>query len=892
MTSTPGQSAPSASPKTEIRERSRLRTSLLIALVCFAIYNANGRAISAGDCYPARYLPLAVVQYHTVYLNPIANVVAQGRGDTAFWMLHLPDGRLMSLYPITVPVVVAPLYVPAVLYLHLRGWTEARVDFVARVMEKLTASFLAALSAGLMYLLLRRRAAMRTALLLTFAYALGTTTWVISSQALWQHGLAELLAIAALLLVTGPCTTPRAIALALACGVLAGNRPPDAILAAAIGLYALVWAGRRRALLLAVVAALPILLVLFYNMSSVHRLGGGYALAGTPQFFSHPLFEGLAGILVSPTRGLFVFSPFLLAILLVWRYLPRGRDERLLAAALGAAIVLQLVLYAKTDWRSGMSWGPRYMTDLLPFAIWLLVPVVESLRGVLRAGFLAAVAASVAIQAIGAFSYVGWHDSPIVATGEAPGQFDAAWNWRNSSIFSPLRYGLAPAELGIKMQGSFDAIEAGGRAVSELTAGQEAVAVGWTLARHDTPWQVAISVDGHESFVTNQFVDRADVRASLGETNLAGWRIPIDTSRLTPGEQHLSLLVWASPKGDVHYAGQRRLVVRASRGTPVAAAAPRPETDLAESARKAAAQIRGHQQSDGSWLTVYTSSTRFAGPHPEMNTFLTSVLVDLLDPLAATAGLGDSIGRARQHLTHQIEPGGLVRYHGRPDGPGIGTLGCVISPDTDDTALVWRVAPAADRTQLASALATIDHYRTSDGLYLSWLAPRDQFQCLDPGSDPNPPDIGLQLHLLMLLAQVRPASAPPLCSALRGAIDQDRIWVYYRKTPLVPMLRLPDLERAGCGLQLPESRMRTDVPGQAIWLTVARLLAPAPGASPRDSVLVRAVLRELARDDFALVRTEPPLLYHNDLTATVPRYFWSKDVGYALWLRLYEDHEP
>jgi hypothetical protein len=28
------------------------------------------------------------------------------------------------------------------------------------------------------------------------------------------------------------------------------------------------------------------------------------------------------------------------------------------------------------------------------------------------------------------------------------------------------------------------------------------------------------------------------------------------------------------------------------------------------------------------------------------------------------------------------------------------------------------------------------------------------------------------------------------------------------------------------------------------------------------------------------------LLYHNDLTATVPRYYWSEDVGYALWLRL------
>jgi hypothetical protein len=54
---------------------------------------------------------------------------------------------------------------------------------------------------------------------------------------------------------------------------------------------------------------------------------------------------------------------------------------------------------------------------------------------------------------------------------------------------------------------------------------------------------------------------------------------------------------------------------------------------------------------------------------------------------------------------------------------------------------------------------------------------------------------------------------------------------------------------------------------------------------------MRAVLRELARDDFALVRTNPPLFYHNDLTATVPRYYWSEDVGYALWLKLYDRYQ-
>jgi hypothetical protein len=267
-----------------------------------------------------------------------------------------------------------------------------------------------------------------------------------------------------------------------------------------------------------------------------------------------------------------------------------------------------------------------------------------------------------------------------------------------------------------------------------------------------------------------------------------------------------------------------------------------------------------------------------------MNTFLTSLLVDLLDPVADREGLADSLRRARQHLTRQIEAGGLVRYHGLPDAPGIGTLGCVITPDTDDTALVWRIAPGPDRRRLSAALATLGQYRTREGLYRTWLAPREAYQCLDPGSDPDPADIAIQMHLLLLLAKVDPPAGHALCEALRPAVDQDRIWVYYRRTPLVPMLRLADLRRAGCELELPEARRRTTVPGQEIWVSAVRMLAGAA-----DPVEARAVLRQLAQDDFALLRKDPPLLFHNDLTATVPRYYWSEDAGYALWLRLYDE---
>ena len=900
-----GPPAAAAYPETEVRDRDRWWASLLIGLCCLLVYNANLRAISAGDTYPARYLPFAILQYHTIFLDPVAKVAAQGRGDTAYWMTRRPNGHIISIYPLVMPVLIAPLYVPAVGYLHLRGWTDARLDHVAMVMEKLSASFLAALSASLLYLLLRRQAKAPIALLLTLAYAFGTTTWVISSQALWQQGMAELLLIGALLFLTAPCTAPRAFAAGLLLGLIAGNRPPDVILAAALGACGLLWATRRRAALLTVAAALPMVLVMLYNLRVAGTVEGGYGVIGHASFFRHDLLPGVGGLLVSPTKGLLVFSPFLLFLVLAWRHLPRSREERGLTLAMCIGVVIQIALYAKADWRGGLSWGPRYMTDFLPFLIWMLVPVVAALRGIGRVCFLIAVCVSVVIEAIGAFSYSGSVDIPIYAADHDwhLNDMKAAWHWRNAPFIATLKQGLAPAELTVAMRGSFDAIESGGCATSTVIAGQDASVTGWALAEDATPSQVAVSIDGRQTIATSAFIDRPDVRRTLHTAAPAGWRIPLDTAGLAPGKHRLTAFAWALGKREGHYLEERTLTVRmppatGGAATPAgverrAAVEAKVPADLAAGFRKAGARLREHQQAQGYWLTAYTSEARFHEPRPEMNIFLTALLVDLLDPLAATSGLEESLQRARRHLTSQIESGGLVRYHGLPHGPGIGTLGCVITPDTDDTALVWRLAPDQDRSRLTAAMATIDRYRTREGLYRSWLAPREAYQCLDPGRDSNPTDIAIQMHLLLLLSEVRPPAGRALCRALRSVVDEDRVWVYYRKTPLIPILRLTDLRRAGCALELPESRMRTDVPDQQIWVSVVRLLGNGmtPGSSPPDAALIRALLRELARDDFALIRVNPPLLYHNDLTATVARYYWSEDVGYALWLRLYDEYE-
>jgi hypothetical protein len=187
-------------------------------------------------------------------------------------------------------------------------------------------------------------------------------------------------------------------------------------------------------------------------------------------------------------------------------------------------------------------------------------------------------------------------------------------------------------------------------------------------------------------------------------------------------------------------------------------------------------------------------------------------------------------------------------------------------------------------------LGELARYRDARGLYRTWLAPQQQYQCLDPGRDPNPADVTIQMHVYLMLRKLDPPAGQELCKALQGSFLDESIWTYYAKAPLVPYLRSAELQQFGCAIPLPAERLALAAAGQEIWSEAGRRLVEIM-ASPQDENLrqtIRNLLTRIGSDDFAQLRRSPPLLYHNDLSATVRRFYWSEDFGYALWLRLYE----
>lgn len=889
-----------------------LTAPILLGLFCFLVYNANLRQIGAGDTLPARYQPLILWHDGTLDLDSNARLVAHGHPTTpprdrpagadgqvtyfepsTYWMIRTRPHQLASLYPVVTPLLVAPLYVPAVIWLDAHGWEQPRVDRVAELMEKFSASLLASLASVLMFLLLRRER-IRWSLPLAVAFAFGTNTWMTSSQALWQHGTGELLIVMALLLVVALPSPARTALLGAVCVLMAANRPPDVLVAGAFVLF-IVWSRRRNALWLLAGAAVPLAALLYYDLNFIGHVAGGYALGKAPnEIFFRRDWSGVPGLLVSPTRGLLVFTPFLVFVPVGLIQRLRAPSSRGLAVALSFAVVAQLLVYSQTDWRAGVSWGPRYLTDLLPILVWMLAPAPLVLRPVARRLLVVAMAASVVVQVIGAFWYTTKSDELIY--GGNPASMRAAWNPRNTPFLTELRHPIAHGGLQCDAIGSINRVGQttlqGTGEVPDLEDG--AVLEGWALACGRTPAQLFVLIDGVVVGSTTDFLPRADVNEVMHTNSPTGWRVSANTRGVSPGERVLQLAVRIEPRSDIRIVREQRVSVTPQEPPKEPAATPQKpvsESDLDAMAARASLLLRERQTVYGYWLTSYTNEARYESPQQEMNTFLTSMLVDLLSPIARQRSLDDALERARRHLAAQIEGNGLVRYHGLPDSPIIGTLGCVITPDADDTALAWRIAGrGAEDPRLQSMLGELARYRDARGLYRTWLAPQEEYQCIDPGSDPNPTDIAIQMHVYLMLRELDPPAARNLCNALRRSYWDGDIWTYYSKAPLVPYLRGAELQQLGCALPLPAERLSLPAAGQGVWSEAVSRLAETT-ASPQNANVrqeIRSLLARIGSDDFVQVRRSPPLLYHNDLSASVRRFYWSEDFGYALWLRLYE----
>ena len=178
----------------------------------------------------------------------------------------------------------------------------------------------------------------------------------------------------------------------------------------------------------------PILLTVAYNWHHFRSWIGGYHMATAIFNRLSVVSEGAPGLLLSPNRGLLVYSPVCLVGLLgsacVWR---RWRRQPALAALLGAGVLYFLVHAATFTWAGGWCFGPRYTTELMPLLA-LAAPAGFDALG--RAGRLLLIPAAIwsaLIQISGAFFFPasGWHARMQPAFVTYREIESHAWDWQH-----------------------------------------------------------------------------------------------------------------------------------------------------------------------------------------------------------------------------------------------------------------------------------------------------------------------------------------------------------------------------------------------------------------------------------------------------------------------------
>ena len=309
--------------------------------------------------------------------------------------------------------------------------------------ETAVASIIVALSSVLMFLTATKFFTDKfSPFVLACILAFCTSSWSTASRALWQHGPSMLLLVSVLYLLIQAerCERHQALYIRLSGLLLAFSflvRPTNCISIVICSLYILVHY-RKHFLPYCLYGVSIGVLFCCYSLSVYHAILPPYYLKGSQLSggFSFSLVEGLAGTLISPSRGVFIFSPILFFSFYGIFLKMRAKEMKGFDYGLLAIVVLHwIVSSAHPHWWGGHSYGPRYFTEMMPFLLYFIFPVfahIPKLCGMRKIFVVFLLCCSIAISGFihyrGATSkeVYGWNGGPPADVDAAP---DRVWDW-------------------------------------------------------------------------------------------------------------------------------------------------------------------------------------------------------------------------------------------------------------------------------------------------------------------------------------------------------------------------------------------------------------------------------------------------------------------------------
>ena len=409
---------------------------IILFIVLFLVYNTvSGVGLNSGDVAPATLLPVAIVVNHNFYLDFASDFISSPDYTYGF---PLVNGHHVSLFPIVTPVLVTPIYALSYFLFTVMGGAFGLKELF--ILAKTSAAVITALAGVFFYLSAKELFSRKIAYLVTFIFAFATSTWSISSQALWQHGTSELLlCILFYLIIRMEKDHPEknglmtfTFALGVLSALFAFNRPADSLLLIPILAYMILY--QRNGIISyctgGFIAGIPFL---YYNYSVFGHVFGGESTSLNLFFLSPAFLVNYLGLLISPNVGLFVYCPILVISFAGFYFIWKSNNSPLKNVFIiaGIACLTEILLYSfYTPWAasSAYCYGPRFLTGLIPILCLYSGYFLEefygrnrdkhpgSKRGIVSAVIVGLIIVSVIIQFIGAFFYMwsfsnqGWTD--------------------------------------------------------------------------------------------------------------------------------------------------------------------------------------------------------------------------------------------------------------------------------------------------------------------------------------------------------------------------------------------------------------------------------------------------------------------------------------------------
>ncbi len=321
----------------------------------------------------------SILENGTIYLN---EYVEEGRipgVDTLYHLIRLPDGRIINKYPDGVSLIQIP-FVAIAHYVLGMDMTRYRHN---KYYQKVMAVLIFALLFYLFYLIgLRILKDERISSIVAFLFVWGTSIVGANTAALWSH-LFSILYMTVVLYMLIKWRSGESIS-----GVWLGvflfltffSRPTGAIFILFVFGY-LFFRSRKLLVKAALTSFILFIFLIGYYLLMYHRPLEPY-YSSSLRFIPYGMVS-LYCMLLTPTRGLFVFNPVLLFTFAALFVSARSRVNGLVRWLLYYSITFVLfIAFFWKIWWGGWSYGPRLLVEILPalyvVTLYLLGKFMES----------------------------------------------------------------------------------------------------------------------------------------------------------------------------------------------------------------------------------------------------------------------------------------------------------------------------------------------------------------------------------------------------------------------------------------------------------------------------------------------------------------------------------